>query len=204
MNHYLGRPYKDEKWPGGPQAIPGKVFCAYYDLGGEGVAYHDSVEKNQGSGMLNPANGTYLNEFRINESVDTSYTKPGGIDDSPYNLYQPQIGMLYVGWTTPGEWVSYTVDVKTAGEYSANLLYTSNQGGAISLSVDGEDRTGAIPITTTYNEDDATAWRQWHHWKKADGIASLTLEQGVHVLTLHTVENGQMNYAWLEFVRKEF
>src|ERR1039458_4900191 len=54
---------------GGPQKIPGKVLCAYYDLGGEGVAYHDSDPKNHGSGELNPADCTYLNEFRIHEGV---------------------------------------------------------------------------------------------------------------------------------------
>ncbi len=29
----------------GAQKIPGKVECAYYDRGGEGVAYHDSDSK---------------------------------------------------------------------------------------------------------------------------------------------------------------
>jgi hypothetical protein len=64
-------------------------MCAYYDLGGEGVAYHDTDPKNQGSGELNPADGTYLNEFRINEGVDTSYTKfdrkPDPMDDNPFD-----------------------------------------------------------------------------------------------------------------------
>jgi len=63
---YKGTPYHDSKYSGGAQAVPGKVMCAYYDLGGEGVAYHDSDAKNNGSGALNPANGTYLNEFRMN------------------------------------------------------------------------------------------------------------------------------------------
>ena len=35
--------------------FPGVVRCAYYDRGGEGVAYHDSDTKNNGSGALNPA-----------------------------------------------------------------------------------------------------------------------------------------------------
>lgn len=198
MEHYAGHPYRDSKWPGGPQAIPGKIFCAYYDLGGEGVAYHDTTEKNQGSGMLNPPNGTYLNEFRMSESVDTSYTKAGGIDDSLYNRAQPEMGMLYVGWTAPGEWMNYTVDVKQTGEYGVSLLYTSNMGGAVSLSVDGVDQAGPLRIESTYDEEDDTAWRQWHHWNRAD-IAAIKLDEGIHVLTLHTVENGQMNYAWLEF-----
>src|SRR6516165_2723771 len=72
---YQGKPYYDSVHHGGPQKIPGRVQCAYYDLGGEGVAYHVSTTTNQGSGKLNPANGTYLNEFRMHEGVGTSYTK---------------------------------------------------------------------------------------------------------------------------------
>ena len=60
-------------------------------MGGEGVAYHDSDAKNNGSGALNPADGTYLNEFRMNEGVDTSYTKfHDEIDNNPYNLVLPR------------------------------------------------------------------------------------------------------------------
>src|SRR5580658_6306075 len=72
---YQGTSFQDSMYHGGPQKIPGRVQCAYYDLGGEGVAYHDTDAKNSGSGGLNPANGTYLNEFRMKEGVDTSYTK---------------------------------------------------------------------------------------------------------------------------------
>ena len=69
---YRGTPYHDAIYHAGAQKIPGRVQCAYYDLGGEGVAHHDSDLKNNGSGALNPADGTYLNEFRIHEGVDTS------------------------------------------------------------------------------------------------------------------------------------
>jgi hypothetical protein len=65
VSQYKGSPYHDTRYGGGPQKIPGKVLCAYYDLGGEGVAYHDTDPKNHGSGELNPSDGTYLNEFRI-------------------------------------------------------------------------------------------------------------------------------------------
>jgi hypothetical protein len=63
--------YHDRRYSGGPQKIPRRELCAYYDLGGEGVAYHDTDPKNHG-GELNPDDGTYLNEFRIHEGVDTS------------------------------------------------------------------------------------------------------------------------------------
>ena len=93
LSQYKGSPYHDTRYSGGPQKIPGKVLCAYYDLGGEGVAYHDTDPKNHGSGELNPADGTYLNEFRIHEGVDTSYTKfnrkPDPIDDNPFDKIVP-------------------------------------------------------------------------------------------------------------------
>ena len=98
---YKGTPFHDSRYSGGAQKIPGKVLCAYYDLGGEGIAYHDSDAKNNGSGALNPANGTYLNEFRMHEGVDISYTKfklDPQIDDNPYNKVVPPAELLYVGW----------------------------------------------------------------------------------------------------------
>ncbi len=172
LRHYKGTPYHDSRYQGGPQTIPGKVLCAYYDLGGEGVAYHDSDAKNNGSGALNPANGTYLNEFRMNEGVDTSYTKfnlDPKIDDNPYDKVVPPANLLYVGWTVPGEWFNVTVQVAQAGDYTADLLYTSNRGGTISLDVNGEPATGPLAISSTFNPADPIAWRQWHHWNVATG-----------------------------------
>jgi hypothetical protein len=58
LSQYKGAPYQDSHYQAGAQKIPGKVLCAYYDLGGEGVAYHDSDAVNHGSGALNPANGS--------------------------------------------------------------------------------------------------------------------------------------------------
>jgi hypothetical protein len=200
LRRYKGTPFKDGRYRGGAQKIPGKVYCAYYDLGGEGVAYHDSDAKNNGSGGLNPADGTYLNEFRMGEGVDTSYTKyRDQIDNSPYDIVQPPEGLLYVGWTEPGEWFNITVEVAEAGDYSADLLYTSHSGGSISLDVNGVAATGQLPILSTFNAADPLAWRQWHHWSMAPGIAKLRLPAGKSVLTVHVVTGGQMNLATLDF-----
>lgn len=199
---YKGTPYRDGSYQAGAQKIPGKVLCAYYDLGGEGVAYHDSDAVNNGSGKLNPKDGSYLNEFRMNEGVDTSYTKfsrDPQIDDNPYGSVQPPPNLLYVGWTEPGEWFNITVDVAQAGEYTADLLYTSNRGGSISLDVNGEPATGPLNIVSTFNAADPVAWRQWHHWNVARGLIKLTLPQGKSVLTVHILTEGQMNLAIMEF-----
>ena len=204
LNKYEGTPFHDSKYQGGAQHIPGKIVCAYYDLGGEGIAYHDADAKNNGSGSLNPADGSYLNEFRMSEGVDTSYTKFGRnpqIDDSPYNKVAPPADLLYVGWTEPGEWFNITVDVAEAGNYSAELLYTSNRGGGISFDVNGQPASAVVTLATTYDAADPVAWRQWHHWNVARGIATLHLAAGRNVLTVHIVTNGQMNLATLDFKR---
>lgn len=202
LNSYKGVPFHDSKYSGGAQKVPGTVMCAYYDLGGEGVAYHDMDAKNNGSGALNPANGTYLNEFRMGEGVDISYTKFGldpKIDDNPYNKVTPPAGLLYVGWTQPGEWFNITVDVAKTGEYSVDLLYTSNRGGKISMDVNGRQSAGPVTIASTLDAAEPVAWRQWHHWNVARDLARVHLNRGKNVLTVHTIAEGQMNYATLEF-----
>ena len=200
LKSYRGIPFEDSRYHGGAQKIPGKVECAYYDRGGEGVAYHDSDAKNNGSGALNPADGSYFNEFRKEEGVDISYTKfHDQIDNSPYEVVQPPENQLYVGWTEPGEWFNLTVNVSRAGTYTADLLYTSNRGGAISLDVNGKPATPPLTVQTTFNSADPIAWRQWHHWNVMHDLAHLRLHAGVNVLTVHIVAGGNMNLAFFEF-----
>lgn len=201
---YKGRPFQDTVYAGGPQKIPGTVYCAYYDFGGEGVAYHDTTPKNLGSGGLNPADGTYLNEFRINEGVDTSYVKfhkDPPIDDNRYAKFQPPENMLYVGWTEPGEWFNLTVDVSEAGDYAIDLLYTSHQGGSIGLDLNGKTLAAPIAIQSTFTADDPLAWRQWHHWNLMKDVARIALPKGRSVLTIRVLTEGQMNLGRLDFRR---
>src|SRR5882724_7289187 len=205
MGGYRGTPFHDSVHAGGPQTIPGRVQCAYYDLGGEGIAYHDSDAINSGSGTFNKPDGTYLNQFRMNESVDISYTKfhhTVPIDDNPFNMVQPTEGQLYVGWTQPSEWFNMTVEVKHAGFYDIDLLYTSNRGGTISLDRNGKALTPPISILSTANKEDTVAWRQWHHWNVMTNMAEVELPKGVSVLTLHVVTGGNMNLAYLDFKPK--
>jgi hypothetical protein len=197
---YKGTAYQDARHQGGPQKIPGRVECAYYDRGGEGFAYHDADAKNNGSGALNPADGTYLNQFRMEEGVDISYTKfHDQIDNSPYDLVIPPENQLYVGWTEPGEWFNITVRVDRPGVYAADLLYTSNRGGTISLDVNGKGATGPLTIPSTFNAADPIAWRQWHHWNIAPGLVKVRLPTGKSVLTVHILTEGNMNLAYFDF-----
>jgi hypothetical protein len=201
IGNYRGTPYIDSVYKKGAQIIPGKLQCEYYDLGGEGIAYHDNDSINSGSGHLNPSDGSYLNEFRIKEAVDISYTKfrEPAIDNNSFNFVEPEKDQLYVGWTSPGEWTKYTINVEAAGSYRLGLMYTSNQNGKISFSVNDVDITGPISVPSTYVPRDSVAWRQWHHWNYIDQIARIDLKKGLQTITLHTVEIGQMNYDFITF-----
>lgn len=196
---YSGKCYVNDSLIKKPQVIPGRLECEFYDQGGEGIAFHDSDSINSGSGRLNPANGSFLNEFRMNEAVDISYTKPNGTDDNPFNFVKPVIHQLYVGWTNPGEWINYTVEVKKKGKYQVGLMFTSNRGGEIGLTVDRGTDTLKMEIPSTFITADTVAWRQWHHWNYIDNLGTIELKSGLHLLTLSTLKNGQMNYNYLEF-----
>lgn len=196
QQRYAGKPWKDSI-----QQIPGKIQCELYDLGGEGIAYHDKDSVNNGSGRLNPADGTFLNEFRMNEGVDISYTKfrDPAIDNSPFNVVEPEKNSFYAGWTEPGEWIKYTVNVNKTGIYAIDLMYTASGDGGVSLEIDGKALTSELKIPSTRSDNETVAWRQWHHWNRVNALAKVKLKKGIHVLTLKTVTNGNMNYDFLEF-----
>jgi hypothetical protein len=211
---YRGVPYWDERYKGGPQVIPGKLQNEYYDTlditpaqkaagGGEKITYHDTDNKNDGSGGLN-GRGNYHKEFRISESPDISYTKfnnPGNlIDDSSFNLVMPEPDSLYLGWIAPGEWVKYTVEVQTEGDYTLNILFTSKFGGHISFDSDGADITGPLAIPVTANATDPIEWRKAHHWAKINNLGKFHLKKGRQVLTLHFKDKPVMNFDYMEFV----
>jgi hypothetical protein len=196
QENYSGKPWHDSI-----QVIPGKVECEKFDVGGEGIAYHDVDSVNNGSGKLNPNDGTYLNTFRIREGVDISYTKIGGTDDNPYNLVKPEMKQLYVGWTEPGEWIKYSVVVMKTGYYEGILMYTANADGKIAIDVDGKPWMEPVLIKSTFSKIEPVAWRQWHHWNKQIIFTRLKLSKGKHILTLRTVEKGNMNYDFIEFLK---
>jgi hypothetical protein len=180
------------------QIIPGKIECELYNRGGEGVAYHDTDSVNNGSGKLNPANGSFLNEFRMKEGVDISYTKEKGIDNSDFNKVKPDVEQLYVGWTAAGEWIKYDVIVNKNSEYTVDLMYTANGDGTVALEIDGNEMLRA-KVPTTFDAADTIAWRQWHHWNKIESLGKMKLTKGPHVITLRTIDHGNMNFDFLEF-----
>jgi hypothetical protein len=197
---YKGRPFVDTLNKKGLLVIPGKVELALYDLGGEGVAYHDTDVINNGSGKLNyeqncPASGlhnpsAYICHFREKEGVDISYTKDI-VDFSHPNLYEPPVDQLYLGWQADGEWTNYTVDVRYAGKYRITALYGRNNNNS-SLWV---NNVKAADLTLPVNTGD------WHSWNKAV-VGYITFSHtGLNLLTLHY--NAGSNLACIEFELEE-
>jgi hypothetical protein len=196
---YKGSPFGDRRNPEAPQRIPGRLQCELYDVGGPGVAYNDSDGSNSGSGGLNPLDGSYLSSFRAGEAVDTSHTKdfgPTTQDFSAFNRVVPDRDALYLGWTEPGEWVNYTVQVEKAGRYALDVMYTSNGEGRFELHVDGSPR-GTIALPTTHDAADTVAWRQWHHWNKVVGGLELEVAPGLHLVQIRFLA-GNTNLDYLE------
>src|ERR1700761_7466898 len=100
---YKGKPYTDATHPN-VQKIPGRVEAAFFDSGGEGVAYHDIDAINHGSGELNhkpehcePGVSKPICLFREDEGMDISYVKKGADLNHP-NMVTPDFQQLYIGW----------------------------------------------------------------------------------------------------------
>jgi hypothetical protein len=69
---------------------------------------------------------------------------------------------------------------------------TSRTGNAqISLAVDGVDQTGPILLPGTTH---------WHICRMATNLARVKLDQGIHVLKLSVLKEGNFNLDYLEFL----
>ena len=122
-------PYGGTAW-----SVPGTVEAENYDIGGEGVAYHDTDAANKG-GQYRPADGV---------DIETTQDTGGGYD---------------VGWGAVGEWMKYTINVTQAGTYQI-VARTANASGAtatIRLDLDGVNLTGNLTVPKT------ATWQTWQN-----------------------------------------
>ncbi len=105
-------------------AIPGTVQAENYDLGGEGVAYHDTETANQG--------GAYRTD-----GVDVQTTTDDG---AGYN----------VGYIAAGEWLEYTTNVTAAGNYDILMRVAATAAGStFHIELGGVNITGAVTVPNT-------------------------------------------------------
>jgi hypothetical protein len=196
---YQGKPFADSVHTAGAQIIPGRIECAFYDLGGEGVAYHDTDATNHGSGELNlkpehhrPHATPEIWGFRANEGVDISYTKDFA-DFNHTNFVAPGTNQLYIGWTADGEWCNYTVDVKKAGQYKITALY-GNAANTVKFLINHQPAAECrLPLATG----------SMHIWNRAE-IGTITFtEPGIQLLTFQYNKGNNFAYFDIELKKNE-
>ncbi len=149
------------------------------------MAYHEVDGRNHGSGELNRAGGD-LDKFRKDENVDISYTNDDW-DNSRFNRVPQELGRLYLGWTAPGEWVRYTVNIERSGTYTVGVMFTARYAGSIQLECDGQPAGDPIRLTST--ADDRDERRNWHHWNYHEEKSAIKLPAGRHI-TCSTLPRG--------------
>jgi len=147
---------------GTPIAIPGTIEAENYDLGGEGDAYHDTEAGNNGS------------SYRTTENVDVEVCSDTG-------------GGFDVGWTVTGEWLKYTVNIATDGNYTITSRVASEATtGAFHIEVDGVDVTGSILVGSTGG---------WQSWQDRTSVVALSAGQQIVEVV---VEGSDFNLNHLE------
>lgn len=144
--------------------IPGALQAEGFDSGGEGVAFHDIEAANLG--------GIYRNE-----GPDIAWSSGG-------------TGLI--GWVAAGEWLKYTVNVQSAGAYTAEFAVASlGQGGTFHIEANGTPVSTAITVPNTGD---------WQAWRTVS--ATVTLAAGQQVLRVVMDTSGQYavgNFDWFRF-----
>ncbi|WP_078059894.1 carbohydrate-binding protein [Gracilibacillus timonensis] len=107
--------------------LPGLLEAVDFNLGGEGIAYHDKTETNTGG------------EFR-EEGVDIQKNPEGGFAITDFEK---------------DEWINYNVNVAEAGKYDLDLITKSaNENTQVKVLLNDEKAlTGAVEIPVTENDN---------------------------------------------------
>lgn len=197
---YKGLPYKDQLYAGNKlnqaraQMIPGRVELAYFDLGGEGVAYHDNSAANEGAllnrkkGEIRPGISEYIALFRKDEGVDINYTKDI-VDFNHPNKVDPKVSQLFIGWQEDGEWTNYTVYVNQEGKYIIYTVYSSIENNPAELWVNNK-----FACRLTFPEKTGNL----HSWAQCETGAITFPRKGLYLLTLKYSSGS--NYGYLDFL----
>jgi endoglucanase Acf2 len=157
-----------EPFKGTPFEIPGTIEAGFYDKfeggAGQNISYVDVSITNEGN-------------FRPSEYVDASLNTTEG---------------AMVGSISAGEWMEYTIDVKTAGKYTLTIRYASGNsggGGPFHLELDNKKISPDILMAST---------GKWETWATKT-INNLEMPNGRHVLKI-SIDNGEFNLGKMNFV----
>ncbi|MEQ8240417.1 MAG: carbohydrate-binding protein, partial [Cyclobacteriaceae bacterium] len=167
----------DETVPYAKHIIPGIIHLSDFDLGKNEFAYYDKdvADYNLSTGSFQAWNSGWA--YR-NDGVDIQNSD----DDINNNGYQ-------IGFTSAGEWISYTVQIEESGQYKADLRYATDlPNGKFHLSIDDESITSLEGVSQT------GGWSIFN----THSVENIILEAGKHVLKMH-FDDGSINVTNIEF-----
>ena len=167
--HYAASAATDAPYGGTAAAVPGIVYAANYDTGGQGVAYN--ATSTNGS-----ANGYRSDGIDLEATADTTNNTGAGAYD--------------LGWTTAGQWFNYTVNAATAGTYTLSFRVASPYGITDALHIAnsaGTNLSGSVAVPNT------GGYQTW-----TTVTASVTLPAGVQTLRVDQDSNG-WNLHYISF-----
>ena len=137
--------------------IPGTLQAENFDKGAEGITYHDSDSNNEGT---------------------TAYrTDSEGVDIVTGN------GGYAIGYTSSGEWLEYTVNVKEAGIYSYDATVSSGANNS-SISLSLSTKEGLTPLTDVIPVPCVQS-NNWDNYSNVHGRLLIPLEEGQQVIRLN-------------------
>lgn len=162
------RPYSELK-------IPGVIPTAHYDIGTEGLAYHDAdYEKTRWDADM-PWNRGY--QYR-NDGVDLQESSDAG--GSPFS----------VSFIEANEWLLYTVNVEHSDTFDVVFRVASGgTGGQLRLLIDNKVLLNGVAISPTGG---------WYDWEDVR-VNDIYLEQGNRQLELLFTSSG-FNINQIEFI----
>lgn len=150
-------------------SAPVRIEAEEYDLGGEGVAYHDTTAGNSGSSSYRSVE---------NEDVDL------------YDITDGVAGRG-IGYLAADEWTEYTASIE-GGTYDIKLRVASAvSGSTFHLEVDG------VPVTGTQTVPNTGGWGVWTTITIA-GVQLPDSGSGTSVIQV-AYDSGAWNFNWIEF-----
>jgi GH35 family endo-1,4-beta-xylanase len=148
--------------------IPGTIQFEEYDLGGNGVAYLDNTPGSDVTPVVN---------YRTDEDVDIETCTDAG-------------GGYNIGYGTNGEWLEYTVNVQTTGNYDMDIRVACNgDGRTISFAMDNTTFANNMAIPNT------AGWQTW----TTTSVKSIPLTAGQKVMRMTIGATDYVNLNYVKF-----
>lgn len=158
----------------GVKQIPGTIEAEDFDGGAEGFTFHDSDHTNEGD----------VKDYRNDgDGVDFVVGNNGCV----------------IGYTAAGEWLDYTVNVTTAGEYEYEATVSSgSDDAAFSISVINDNEVtplAKVNVPKTGNS-------YWNIYEVVKGKFSKPLEAGEQILRI-SIDSPYANIDKIEIKSTE-